>query len=83
MKENEGSIISDWLKENPTPLDIRIRISTQMAFINLITELGYRENKYWTPDEDELYKKLMDLAENHTQDILQEIKEYNEKHSTR
>lgn len=82
MKETEGSMITDWLKENPTPLDIRIRVSSQMAFINLITELGYREDKIWTPDEDELLNKLMNLAEKHTQDILQEIKEYNEKSST-
>lgn len=76
MKEKEGTIITDWLKENPIPLDTRIRVSTQMAFINLITELGYRENKYWTPDEDELLNKLMNLAEKHTQDILNEIKEW-------
>lgn len=83
MKETEGSMITDWLKENPTPLDIRIRVSNQMAFINLITELGYREDKIWTPDEHELLNKLMNLAEKHTQDILQEIKEYNEEHSPR
>lgn len=83
MKETEGSMISDWLKENPTPLDTRIRVSTQMAFINLITELGYREDKMWTKDEDELLNKLMNLAEKHTQDILNEINEYNEEHSPR
>lgn len=76
--KSEGNLISNWLKKNPTPLDIRIRVSTQIAFINLITELGYRESKYWTPDEDEILNKLMDLAEKHTQDILNEIKEYNE-----
>lgn len=78
MKETEGSMITDWLKENPTPLDIRIKVSNQMAFINLITELGYREDKIWSPDEDELLNKLMNLADKHTQDILNEIKEYNE-----
>lgn len=74
--KSEGNLISDWLKENPTPLDIRIRVSAQIAFINLITELGYRESKSWTPDEDELLNNLMNLAEKHTQDILQEIKEW-------
>lgn len=68
-------LITDWFKENPIPLDTRIRVSSQMAFINLITELGYREDKMWTPDEDELLNKLMNLAEKHTQDILNEIKE--------
>lgn len=75
--KSEGNLISDWLEKNPTPLDVRIRVSTEIAFINLITELGYRKKGYWTPDEDELLNKLMDLAEKHTQDILEEINEFN------
>lgn len=28
-----------------------LKVSTEMAFISLISELGYRENKMWTEDE--------------------------------
>jgi hypothetical protein len=75
--EEEGNMISNWLKENPTPLDIRLNVINQIAFINLITELGYRKSGYWTPEEDEILNKLCRLANKHTQDILQEIEEHN------
>jgi hypothetical protein len=44
--EKEDTMITDWLKENPIPLDIRLNVINQIAFINLITELGYRKNGY-------------------------------------
>lgn len=74
--KNEGNIISEWLKENPTPLDIRLNVLNQIAFIDLITELGYRKNGYWTPEEDEIFNKLCTLANKHTKDIIKEIEEW-------
>jgi hypothetical protein len=76
MKNNEdfGNMIDKLLKE--TPLETRLRVSFQMSFINLITELGYRESKMWGSDEDETLKKLCDLAENLLNDTLQNIKEW-------
>jgi hypothetical protein len=75
--KDEGNLTANWLKENPTPLDIRLNIINQIAFINLITELGYRKDGYWTPDEDEILDKLCNLANKHTQYILEEIEEFN------
>ena len=57
------------------PLKTRIKISNEMAFINLIVELGYREDKMWTDDENELLGKLCSLAQKHTDRILKDIEE--------
>ena len=66
MKKSKNVIIN-------TPLETRIKVLNEMAFINLIVELGYRESKMWTKDEDELLNKLLELADEHTDDILKEI----------
>jgi hypothetical protein len=75
---NEPSIIDDFIKENPISLETRIKVSTQIAFINLIHELGYRKEGYWKPEEDELLNNLINLADKHTENILEEIKKENE-----
>jgi hypothetical protein len=62
------------LKE--TPLETRLKVLSEMDFITLITELGYREEKFWTPEEDELLGKLCKLAKKHTDSILKEIEEW-------
>ena len=62
------------LKE--TPLKTRLKVANKMAFINLIVELGYREDKMWTDDENELLDKLCGLAKEHTDIILKDIKEW-------
>lgn len=59
------------LKE--TPLKTRLKVSTELAFINLITELGYRDNKMWTDDENETLNKLCDLAMDL---VIEHIKEF-------
>lgn len=59
-----------------TPLDIRIRVRNETAFINLLTELGYRENKMWTPEESKTFNRLMKLADKHTTEIFEIIKEW-------
>lgn len=74
--KSEGNLTEEWLEKYPTPLDIRIRVTTQIAFINLIHELGYREEKSWGPDEDETLNKLIKLANKHTKDILNEIEKH-------
>ena len=51
----------------------KINVLNQMAFIDLLTELGYREDKMWTNDEDEILAKLCSLAEKHTENIMEEI----------
>jgi hypothetical protein len=75
--KSEGNLTSEYLEKYPTPLDVRLNVINQIAFINLITELGYREDKYWTPEEDEILDKLCKLSYKHTTDILREIEEFN------
>lgn len=57
------------------PLETKLKVSNEMAFIDLIVELGYREDKAWTDDEDELLSKLMLLAEKHTESQMKYIRE--------
>jgi hypothetical protein len=78
MKLDKNTIITNYLKENPPSLETRINVSTQIAFINLIHELGYRKEGYWQPEEDELLSKLINLADKHTEDILEELSKENE-----
>lgn len=58
------------------PLKTRIKVANEMAFINLIVELGYREDKMWTDDENELLDKICVLAQKHTDSILKDIEEW-------
>ena len=62
------------LKE--TPLDIRLDVINDMYFIDLITELGYREEKAWTEEENEVLHKICKAARKHTLRILQTIQEW-------
>ena len=57
------------------PLKVRIRVANQTAFINLLSELGYRDG-YWTPDEDIKLQKLCELAEALTEQHLEDFKEW-------
>ena len=59
-----------------TPLKTRLKVSTEMAFINLISELGYRENKMWTEDEDETLNKLCALAKDLANDHINEFEQW-------
>ena len=58
------------------PLEIRLRVTTEMAFISLLTELGYREDKMWTEEEDEILTKLCLFSKKVTQWHLKEIEQW-------
>lgn len=58
------------------PLKTRLNILNQTTFISLLSELGYRGNKIWTDEEDDKFDKLIELANKHTEDILEEISEW-------
>lgn len=59
-----------------TPLKTRLKVSTEMAFISLISELGYRENKMWTDDENDTLNKLCDLAMDLVNDHIKEFEQW-------
>ena len=58
------------------PLKTRLEIAIQFAFVDLLTELGYRKNKAWTSNEDDNWDKLSKLSKDFTTDLLKEIKEW-------
>jgi len=58
------------------PLEIRLRVTTEMSFISLLTELGYREDKMWTEEEDEILTKLCLFSKKVTQWHLKEIEQW-------
>ena len=58
------------------PLETKLKVANEMAFIDLIVELGYREDKAWTDEEDELLSKLMSLANKHTEDQMKIIDDH-------
>ena len=60
------------------PLETRFRVSIEMSFIDLLTELGYRENKLWTEEEEEQLRKLCNLAQKLSSELLTEVKEWEE-----
>lgn len=60
------------------PLKIRLETLSDFSFMDLIHELGYRESKVWSPEEDEVRKKIWESAKKMTQDILETIKEWEE-----
>lgn len=73
--EEEGNMIDNWIKNNPIPLETKLNVSNELAFINLLSELGYRDG-YWTPEEDHILSKLTILARKHTKMIMEEIQSH-------
>ena len=68
----KSKVIERMLKK--IPLEIKIQVACEMAFINLLSELGYREGA-WTDEEDEKMIKLYFLADKLTNEIMESIKE--------
>lgn len=61
-------------------LKSRLQVRTEMAFIELITLLGYREDKMWTDskEDNEMLQKIHDLSVQITKDHLESIKKWEE-----
>lgn len=57
-------------------LETRLEVSNQMAFMELISILGYRKSKSWTPEENAIFDKLMQYSKTHTEHQLQLIKKW-------
>ena len=73
--EKSETMISDYLDSVDIPLEITIKVSVEMAFINLIHQLGYREEKVWSESEDELLGKIIRLANIQSDRIMELIKQ--------
>lgn len=57
-------------------LENRLKVLNEMAFINLLTELGYREDKMWSESENDNLRKICFLAEKLMKEQILEIKEW-------
>ena len=66
MKENN---ILDEILDNIS-IETEIEVLNEFAFINLIHDLGYREEKMWNRSDDHILNKLMLSASKHTEEIL-------------
>lgn len=67
------SIINRWLKK--TTLETYIRVHIEASFIDLLIKLGYREAKPWSDDENERLFKLMKMAKDCSDHIIDKINE--------
>ena len=68
-----------------TPLETRLKVSNEMAFIMLITDLGFREDKMWDENnekDNELLGKLMKFAKEHTANQMKTIERWKEDQKT-
>jgi hypothetical protein len=74
-----SEIVKKILRE--TPLETRLKVSNEMAFIMLIHELGFREEKMWNEDDEkdnELLGKIMKFAKEHTDNQMKTIERWKE-----
>lgn len=60
------------------PIRTRIEVCNQMAFISLLSDLGYRKDEMWKEEEEPILNKLCELAKIHTDRILREVKNWEE-----
>lgn len=74
VKTYNNKTINKILKE--TSLETRLKVLNQMAFISLLSELGYRKNEKWKDSEDDLLQKLCSFANKHTKEQLKEIEQW-------
>lgn len=74
MKQEFTDLISDHIID--MSLKDRLSVLNQIGFIRLTSELGYRDEKAWGPDEEETLTQLTNCAVTHTNFVLEEIREY-------
>lgn len=70
-----SKIFEEQLKK--TSLHSRLLALNQLDLIDFLVEIGFRDNKVWTEDEDELLMKLNNFALKITNDQLEVIEKFN------
>lgn len=58
---------------NEMPLKTTLNVSIQLSMITLLTEIGFREEKMWTDEEEPILKILSKLANNLAKDLEEEL----------
>jgi len=73
------SVISDYLDKvaDEIPLETKIGIPVEMFMMNLLVELGYREDKAWTDSEEDILemRKLREVSGKLTKTIMKTIED--------
>lgn len=73
MKNSKNSIKETLID---IPLETRFKILLEMFYINLITDLGFREEKMWNENNEEdmkLLNKILKTAKKDTELLVEEV----------
>lgn len=57
-------------------LKTRFSVSIEMEFITLLTDLGYREEKMWTDDEDDKLQTICDSSKKLAEHLIKEMEKW-------
>lgn len=69
-----ANLIDDIVKT--CSLETRLNVINEMAFMTLITDLGFRDRKMWTPEEADTLHKLLKSARETTKLHIEAIREW-------
>ena len=75
--KNSKNLIKETLID--IPLETRFRILLEVFYLNLITDLGFREEKMWNEydkDDMELLNKILDAARKNSKTFVEEVEEW-------
>ena len=71
---DKDNIIEKILSE--IDLRTKLKVNNEFAFVNLLTELGYRKDKLWTDYENDMLDKIFDLASELADTQMEEIENH-------
>lgn len=58
---------------NEIPLSTHLTVSIQLAMIDLLSSVGFRENEMWTDDEEDVLSIICDSAERLAKELEEEL----------
>jgi len=58
------------------PLKTRLKVLNEMMLMDFLTEFGFREDKQWIEEEEEMLTKLLNYAKKITKSQLSEIEDW-------
>lgn len=62
-----------------TSLEIRFKVLLELFYLNLITDLGFREEKMWNENNEEdmkLLNKILEAAKKDSDSLLEEVEQW-------
>lgn len=74
MRKVRSKVLEDILKK--TNLETRLKVTNEMIFISLLSDLGYRKDMAWSDADQYILNKLLKIAKSHTENQLLQIKEW-------